>query len=99
VFAVPWTRIDWHGGPRILRDHGFGVVALTPHPQATPLPDVDVASYARIALALGSEDDGLSGHYLKEADVLVRIPMRQGIDSLNVAAAAAVALYALRPPD
>jgi tRNA G18 (ribose-2'-O)-methylase SpoU len=99
VFAVPWTRIDWHGGPRILRDHGFGVLALTPHHEATPLPDVDVATYPRVALALGSEDDGLSGHYLKEADVLVRIPMREGIDSLNVAAAAAVALYALRPPD
>jgi tRNA G18 (ribose-2'-O)-methylase SpoU len=99
VFAIPWTRADWHGLPRLLKDAGFTVVALTPAADATPLPEVDVAGMPRLALALGNEGDGLSGHYRDEADVLVRIPMRDGVDSLNVSAAAAVALYALRPRD
>ena len=99
VFAIGWTRAEWHGLPRLLKDTGFTVVALTPAAEATPLPEVDVAAMPRLALVLGNEADGISGHYLHEADVLVRIPMRDGVDSLNVSAAAAVALYALRPTD
>jgi tRNA G18 (ribose-2'-O)-methylase SpoU len=100
VFAVPWTRIDdWHGGPGLLADAGFTLAALTPAREAVPLPEVDVAAFPRLALALGSEGDGLSGHYLRSAHLLVRIPIREGVDSLNVAAAAAVAIYALRPTD
>jgi tRNA G18 (ribose-2'-O)-methylase SpoU len=97
VFAIPWTRAEWHGLPRLLKEAGFTLVVLTPAAEATPLPDVDVATMPRLALVLGNEADGISGHYLREADALVRIPMRDGVDSLNVAAAAAVALYALRP--
>jgi tRNA G18 (ribose-2'-O)-methylase SpoU len=96
VFAVPWTRVEWHGGPRLLKEAGFPLAALTPAAEATPLPDVAVAAFPRLALALGNEGEGLSGHYLRSADLLVRIPMREGVDSLNVAAAAAVAIYALR---
>ena len=99
VFAVPWTRAEWHGLPRLLKEAGFTVVALTPAPEAMPLPEVDVAAMPRLALVLGNEDEGISGHYVHEADLLVRIPMRDGVDSLNVAAAAAVAMYALRPRD
>ena len=100
VFSVPWTRIDdWHGGPRLLSEAGFTLAALTPAREAVPLAEVDVTASPRLALALGSEGEGLSGHYLRSADLLVRIPMREGVDSLNVAAAAAVALYALRPAD
>jgi tRNA G18 (ribose-2'-O)-methylase SpoU len=97
VFSIPWTRAEWYPLPRLLREADFAVVALTPAAEATPLPQVDVAAMPRLALMLGNEGDGLSGHYLDEADVLVRIPMRDGVDSLNVSAAAAVALYALRP--
>jgi len=99
VFAVPWTRTEWHGAPRLLKEAGFSLVALTPASDATPLPEIDVAALGTISVMLGNEGDGLSGHYLRSADVRARIPMREGVDSLNVAAAAAVALYGLRPID
>lgn len=98
VFQVPWTRIDRRAGPALLREAGLAVLALTPSPDATPLPEVDPASMPRLALALGSEGDGLSAHWLRSADLRVRIPIREGVDSLNVGAAAAVAFYALRGP-
>jgi tRNA G18 (ribose-2'-O)-methylase SpoU len=99
VFAVPWTRAGWHDLPGLLKEAGFTLVALTPAVQATPLQEIDVAAMPRLALVLGNESDGISGHYLREADLRVRIPIRDGVDSLNVAAAAAVALYAVRPVD
>jgi tRNA G18 (ribose-2'-O)-methylase SpoU len=95
VFAVPWARIDWRSGPRVLRDAGFTLVALTPAADAIPLTDVDVPALDRAAILLGAEGPGLSERWTAAADVRVRIPMRAGVDSLNVAAAAAVALYAL----
>jgi tRNA G18 (ribose-2'-O)-methylase SpoU len=96
VFAVPWTRIAWHEGPELLREAGITLAGLSPDAPATPLPDVDATSFGRLALVLGNEADGLSGHWRRSCDLLVRIPMREGVDSLNVAAAAAVAIYALR---
>ena len=98
VLTVPWTRVDWRGGPDLLRRAGFTVLALTPSPDAIAIGEVDLATLPRLALALGTEGDGLSGHWLRAADLRVRIPMTRGVDSLNVAAAAAVAFYALRPP-
>jgi tRNA G18 (ribose-2'-O)-methylase SpoU len=95
VFTIPWTRIDPRRGPPLLRDAGFDLLALTPSPDAVALSDVDVGSIRRPALALGSEGHGLSDPWLRASDLLVRIPMREGVDSLNVAAAAAVAFYAL----
>ncbi|HSL11831.1 MAG TPA: RNA methyltransferase [Actinomycetota bacterium] len=99
VFVVPWTRIDWHAGPRTVREAGFTIAALTPAADAASLRDVDAGRHRRLALVLGNEGDGLSGHYVGSADLRVRIPMRTGVDSLNVAAAAAVAIYALAVPE
>lgn len=95
VFAVPWTPIEAPGAPALLRNAGLELLALTPAPDAVALPDVDVDSIGRAALVLGSEGHGLSDPWLRAADLRVRIPMREGMDSLNVAAAAAVAFYAL----
>ena len=98
VFSLPWTRIPWFEGPALLRDEGLALAALTPAADATPLDEVDLDPHPRLALALGSEGHGLSSRWLEAAELRVRIPMRAGVDSLNVAAAAAVAFYALRTP-
>jgi tRNA G18 (ribose-2'-O)-methylase SpoU len=95
VFAVPWTRIDWTEGPKVLRDAGFTLIALTPAVDATPLPEVDGEDLGRAALVLGAEGPGISDRWSAAADIRVRIPIRPDVDSLNVAAAAAIALYAL----
>lgn len=95
VFSVPWTRIPWAEGPVLLGERGFELVALTPAPDAVPLDAVDATAIERLALALGTEGPGLSERWLAAAELRVRIPMREGMDSLNVGAAAAVACYAL----
>jgi tRNA G18 (ribose-2'-O)-methylase SpoU len=97
VFQVPWARLaPWPGGLAVLRDHGFTVAALALAADAVPLDAVGAAPPDRLALVLGTEGDGLSDLALAEADLAVRIPMAGGVDSLNVAAAAAVALWATR---
>jgi tRNA G18 (ribose-2'-O)-methylase SpoU len=97
VFSVPWTRLQsWPQDMDRLRDAGFSVLALTPDPQATSLDELSQAWRARPALVLGAEGSGLAQRTLKAADVVVRIPMAGGVDSLNVGAAAAVSFYALR---
>ncbi len=98
VFAVPWTRIPWFEGPDLLRDAGLTLLALTPAPEAEDLRDLDPEATPRAALAIGNEGDGLSERWLSAADLRVRIPMHGGIDSLNAAAAAAVAFFALAAP-
>lgn len=96
VFAVPWSRMDtWPGSLRDVQDLGFPVLALTPGPQATPLPDLPMSVGAKFALVLGAEGTGISERALSIAEHRVRIPMSSGVDSLNVAAAAAVAFYGL----
>lgn len=97
VFSLPWTRVpDWYDALPYLARDGFTTLALTPDPGA-----VDIACAAnrhrgdQVALVVGSEGPGLSTRWMAAADVRVRIPMADGIDSLNVAAAAAVACYAL----
>ena len=95
VFSVPWTRIAWFEGPDLLRGAGLELFALTPAPDAVDIRDLDPAAHPRVALALGSEGDGLSARWLEAADRRVRIAMADGVDSLNVAAAAAVAFHAL----
>lgn len=93
VFALPWTRVpDWHGALPDLSDRGFTTVALTLAEDAVPLEEA-VAGLDRVALVLGSEGHGLSGHWERSADRRATIPMRAGVDSLNVGAAAAVACY------
>jgi tRNA G18 (ribose-2'-O)-methylase SpoU len=99
VFSLPWTRMpDWYDGLPALSRAGFTTVALTPGPEAFDLADV-VRLYGakRIAVVVGAEGPGLSSRWLKAADVKAKIPMAAGIDSLNVAAATAIAFYATRP--
>jgi tRNA G18 (ribose-2'-O)-methylase SpoU len=94
VFSVPYTRMTrWYDGLEELRRAGFLLLALTPAHDAIPLEAAPRPD--RLALLLGSEGEGLSQRWLADADVRVTIPMRAGIDSLNVAAAAAVAFYVL----
>ena len=97
VFTVPWTRIPWFEGPDLLHQAGLELLALTPADDAVDIRDVSAAAHPRIALAIGSEGDGLSERWLGAADLRVRIAMHGGIDSLNAAAAAAVAFHALAP--
>jgi tRNA G18 (ribose-2'-O)-methylase SpoU len=98
VFQVPWARIEpWPDALAVLRDYGFVVAALALAPSAVPLDAVEADPPDRLALVLGTEGDGLSDLALARADLAVRIPMAGGVDSLNVAAAAAVALWATRP--
>ncbi|HET9070583.1 MAG TPA: RNA methyltransferase [Acidimicrobiales bacterium] len=94
VLHVPWARsADWPGDLRRLRAGGWRLLALTPGPGARPLPAV--APAGRTALLVGAEGPGLSAAALAAADEAVRIPMAPGVDSLNVATTAAVALYHL----
>ncbi len=93
VFAVPWTRLpDWYDALPALSSAGFTTVALTLAPDAVPVEEA-VAGLDRVALVLGSEGHGLSERWERSADRRAIIPMREGIDSLNVAAATAVACY------
>ncbi len=93
VFAVPWTRLpDWYDALPSLSAAGFTTVALTLAPDAVPV-EAAVAGLDRVALVLGSEGHGLSARWEQAADRRAIIPMREGIDSLNVAAATAVACY------
>lgn len=97
VFQVPWTRmVDWPSGLAHLRDRGFVVAALALREEALTLDELVERADDRLALALGAEGDGLSAGVLETAQLIVRIPMLGGVDSLNVAAASAVALWALR---
>lgn len=78
----------------LLRRLGFRMVALTPSPDALPITDF-VDDGGPLALMLGSERHGLSADAMDSADLRLRIPMRGGVDSLNVAAAAAIAMHVL----
>ena len=98
VFQVLWTRIDpWPGEVETLRRHGFTVAALALADEAVSLDALAAHPPERLALVLGTEGDGLGRRTLEAADLTVQIPMAGGVDSLNVAAAAAVAMWALRP--
>ncbi|MGP4029661.1 TrmH family RNA methyltransferase [Actinomadura sp. 3N407] len=99
VFAIPYARMtNWHDDLGKLRAAGFTLLALTPDQTATPIDQAPTGD--RVALMLGSEGDGLSSHWLDEAHEGVCIPMSpdamsNGVDSLNVTAAAAIACHAL----
>ncbi len=96
VFATPWTRsVSWAQDLERVRSAGFRLAALTPADDAQSLPDfVRDAAGSPIAWMLGTEGDGLSPVAQRLATDRVRIPMRAGVDSLNVGSAAAVAFYA-----
>jgi tRNA G18 (ribose-2'-O)-methylase SpoU len=96
VFAVPYAYLDrWPQSLDDLRAAGFRVLALTPHRDATPLDAVRLGDDDRVALVLGAEGPGLTEAAMAASDERVRIPMAAGVDSLNVAAAAAVACWVL----
>ncbi len=101
VFAIPYARMgDWFDGLADLKSAGFRVLALTPDDGATPIGLALGGEDERVALAFGTEGDGLSARWLHEADEAVRIPMNRaaraaGVDSLNVVAAAAIACHLL----
>jgi tRNA G18 (ribose-2'-O)-methylase SpoU len=98
VFSLPWARLDnWATGPERLRRAGFTTVALTLAEDAVDLAAVaaPLQATAKVAILLGTEGAGLSPHWTAKADIRAVIPMRQSIDSLNVAAASAIACYVL----
>ncbi len=96
VFQVPWARIPWPQGYAMIKDAGLHLVALALAEAAIELDDFTARAPERIALLLGTEGDGLSRRAVAEADTTIRIDMAGEVDSLNVAAASAVALHALR---
>jgi tRNA G18 (ribose-2'-O)-methylase SpoU len=97
VFQVPWTRVEpWPEAVGLLREQGFVTAALALSPTAITLDELAGNLPERLALVLGSEGHGLAAATLAAADLVVRIPMAGGVDSLNVASAAAVAFWATR---
>jgi tRNA G18 (ribose-2'-O)-methylase SpoU len=96
VFQVPWTRLpEWDEAARLFAEHDVHVAALALADDAVTLRELAADPPERLALVFGAEGDGLSARALEAADRVVTIPMAHGVDSLNVAAAAAVVLYAL----
>jgi tRNA G18 (ribose-2'-O)-methylase SpoU len=93
VLSLPYAYLEaWPGGVQQLRDAGFRVLAMTPAADATPLEQV-VLGADRAALLLGAEGPGLTAEAMEASDLRVRISMAHGVDSLNVAAAAAVGCW------
>ncbi|PPF85537.1 rRNA methyltransferase [Subtercola sp. Z020] len=99
VLQVPWTRLpEWDVAAGQLHDAGFSIAALALADDAVTLDAYAASPPARVAILVGTEGDGLSRAALSAADTVVTIPMLHGVDSLNVASATAVALWALRVP-
>ncbi|WP_125615103.1 TrmH family RNA methyltransferase [Specibacter cremeus] len=97
VFQVPWARLDaWPGALSVLRAAGFTTAALALAPDSLGIDELAARNDEKLALILGTEGDGLADGTLAAADLRVKIPMRPGVDSLNVAAASAVAFFACR---
>jgi tRNA G18 (ribose-2'-O)-methylase SpoU len=93
VFSVPWTRLpDWYDALPALEAAGFTTVALVLASDSVDIEEA-VAGLDKVALVLGSEGHGLSEHWERAASRRAIIPMHAGVDSLNVAAATAVACY------
>ena len=98
VFQVPWARLEsWPQDLTRLKDLGFTVAAMELTDDAVDLDRLAARNPERLALVLGTEGAGMSAETLAAVDLAVKIPMRAGVDSLNVAAASAVAFWELRP--
>lgn len=101
VFQIPWARLkkkseEWpHPGLELLKEMGFSTAALALGPGAIPVNDPTLANEERLALLLGTEGTGLLPETIRCCDYRVIIPMSRGVDSLNVAAASAVAFWVL----
>ncbi len=93
VFQAPWTWLD--APVSSLREYGFKTAAMALTERSITLDDPVLKTVDRLALILGTEGDGLSRETISESDFVVRIPMKNNVDSLNVAAAAAVAFWEL----
>ena len=102
VFQIPWAQIgqeigDWpQGGMQELRAMGFKTVAMALRDDSFSVDDAELMAQEKLAIVLGTEGDGLSDTTIADCDYTVRIPMQHGVDSLNVAAAGAVAFWELR---
>ena len=102
VFQVPWTRIgetaaDWpEQGMARLKALGFQTAAMALSDDSVSVDDPKLCRVEKLAIILGTEGDGLSGDTIADCDHVVRIPVREEVDSLNVAAASAVAFWELR---
>ena len=101
VFQVPWTRIgdtasDWpEAGMKKLKDMGFKTAAMALSDDSVSIDDPALMSEEKLAVILGTEGDGLAAQTIADCDYCVCIPMSHGVDSLNVAAASAVAFWQL----
>jgi tRNA G18 (ribose-2'-O)-methylase SpoU len=93
VFLLPWTWLEAPIGS--LRQYGFRTVAMALTDKSVTLDDPALARESRLAIVMGTEGDGLARDTIADADYVVRIPMAHGVDSLNVAAASAVAFWQL----
>lgn len=102
IFQVPWARIgdcpeDWpQAGMELLHKNGFATAAMALDDRAISIDDVRLRQEEKLAVLLGTEGDGLSHQTIARCDYTVMIPMEHGVDSLNVAAASAVAFWQLR---
>ena len=102
VFQIPWTVIgdspaQWpQPGLQRLRDLGFKTAAMALSDDSVPIDDPNLAAENKLAIVLGTEGDGLSASTIADCDYTVLIPMSHGVDSLNVAAASAVAFWQLK---
>lgn len=94
VFLVPWTWLD--GPVSLLGEYGFRTAAMALRDDSVSIDDEALCAEPRLAIVMGTEGDGLADRVIDDADYTVRIPMAHGVDSLNVAAAAAVAFWQLR---
>ena len=94
VFLIPWTWTDESMDE--IRQMGFRTAAMALTAQSIPLDAPRLKQENRLALVMGTEGDGLPSRIIAQADYVVRIPMKHGVDSLNVAAASAVAFWELR---
>ena len=99
VFLIPWTYLPENGDwTQLLRDLGFRTVAMALRNDSVRLDDPRLAAEEKLAIVMGTEGDGLASSTIASCDYTVRIPMYHGVDSLNVAAASAVAFYELGLP-
>jgi len=99
VFLIPWTYLPEEGDwTALLRSLGFRTVAMALRNDSVRLDDPRLKQEAKLAVVMGTEGDGLASSTIASCDYTVRIPMYHGVDSLNVAAASAVAFYELGLP-
>ncbi len=94
VFQVPWTHLD-HNWPTLLKEMGFKTAAMALTDKSVSIDNKKLLKEKKLAIVLGTEGDGLKETTINKCDYTVKIPMSNGVDSLNVAAAGAVAFWQL----